>query len=72
MENAQATFSQIVWDLREAAVLEQPSKSFSAEERSWLPSMSFAVARKQENVALALMIPLSMKVLHELAQRAPQ
>jgi len=51
-------------------VLKQSAEPFSATDRASTPTMSLIVGEKQQNVALALVIPLRMKVLHELDQRA--
>jgi len=43
---------------------------FSAPDRASTPTMSLIIGGKQQNVALALVIPLRMKLLYELDQRA--
>jgi hypothetical protein len=50
-------------------VPKQSAEPFSAPDRASTPTMSVIVGGKQQSVALALVIPLRMKVLHELDQR---
>ena len=53
-------------------VFEQAAKALSAYDRSPKPAVDRSVGRKQQDVALALVIPLRMKMLHELTQRTSQ
>ena len=49
-------------------VLEQSTEAFSATNRFSTSTIARIADRKQQNVALALVISLLMKVLHELGQ----
>jgi hypothetical protein len=53
-------------------VFEQAAKALSAYDRSPKPAVDRSVGRKQQDIALALVIPLRMKMLHELTQRTSQ
>src|SRR5437870_13128672 len=53
-------------------VFEQTAETISAVERFSMLAVALIIARKQQNVPLALMIPLRMKVLHKLPQCTSQ
>ena len=53
-------------------VFEQAAKALSAYDRSPKSAVDRSVGRKQQDVALAHVIPLRMKMLHELRQRTSQ
>jgi hypothetical protein len=53
-------------------VFEQAAKALSAYDRSPKPAVDRGVGWKHQDVALALVILLLMKMLHELTQRTSQ
>jgi hypothetical protein len=57
---------------QQAVIFEQTAEAFSAVDRSRAATVGLVFGGKKQEVALALVIPLSVKVLHELTEGPPQ
>ncbi len=51
-------------------IAQKPTQSLAAPH--WPLALPIAISRKQQNIALPLMIPLGMEMVNIVAQRPPQ